>query len=368
VAVKSLLILTASFGEGHNAAARNLREAILAASPETNCIVSDVFRDAYGWVIRMLENGYLTIINHFPYLWQRAFEILDRTRIVEQHIGIYGAAARRLNRLIIQNQPCVVVSTYPGCNHLLGYLYRKRLKRPFKLVTIVTDSLTINSVWHRAHSDYFVVANHLTAEVLAQAGVPRQKIRIFGFPVPRIFANLNGVRTLPPADGRWRILYAINSGRHIASEIVRRLLTLDDISLTVTTGRDKDLARRISALSIAEGKKIDVLGWTPEMPRLMAQSHLLISKAGGATVQESLAAKTPMIITQVVPGQEEGNARLILDQEAGALATTPLEILQTTRKAFANGGREWLKWHQAATSLARPAAADETARFLLGLA
>ena len=33
-----------------------------------------------------------------------------------------------------------------------------------------------------------------------------------------------------------------------------------------------------------------------------------------------------MIITQVVPGQEEGNARLIIDKEAGAVATTPLEI------------------------------------------
>jgi processive 1,2-diacylglycerol beta-glucosyltransferase len=368
VVVKSLLILTASFGEGHNAAARNLREAVLAASPETNCIVSDIFRDAYGWVIPMFEKGYLAIINHFPSLWQTAFRILDRTRIVEQHIGMYGAAARRLNRLIIQNQPAVIISTYPGCNHLLDYVYRRRLKRPFKLVTIITDSLTINSVWHRAHSDFFLVANDVTADVLAKAGVPAQKIRIFGFPVPRIFASFNGVRPVPPPDGRWRVLYVINSGRHIAPEIARRLLALDDVSLTVTTGRDEDLARRISALSTAEGKTVGVLGWTPDMPRLMAQNHLLISKAGGATVQESLAARTPMIITQVVPGQEEGNARLILDKEAGALATTPLEILETTRKAFANGAREWLKWQQAAAILGRPAAADETARFVLGLA
>jgi processive 1,2-diacylglycerol beta-glucosyltransferase len=368
VAVKSLLILTASFGEGHNAAARNLREAVLAASPETSCIVSDVFRDAYGWVIRMLENGYLAIINHFPYLWQRAFEILDRTRIVEQHIGMYGAAARRLNRLILQSQPSVVVSTYPGCNHLLDYIYRRRLKRPFKLVTIITDSLTINSVWHRAHCDFFLVANDVTADVLTKAGIPAQKIRIFGFPVPRIFASFNGVRSVPPPEGRWRVLYVINSGRHMAPEIARRLLALDEVSLTVTTGRDEDLACRLSALSSAEGRKVGVLGWTPDMPRLMAQSHLIISKAGGATVQESLAARTPMIITQIVPGQEEGNARLILDKEAGALARTPLEISETARRAFANGAQEWLKWQQAASSLGRPAAADEIARFVLGLA
>ena len=104
------------------------------------------------------------------------------------------------------------------------------------------------------------------------------------------------------------------------------------------------------------------------MPQLMAESHLLISKAGGATVQEALAAKTPMIITQVVPGQEEGNARLIIDKEAGAVATTPLEISATTRRAFAHGAQEWLRWQRAAASLARPNATDETARFVLSLA
>jgi processive 1,2-diacylglycerol beta-glucosyltransferase len=367
MAVKSLLILTASFGEGHNAAARNLREAILALSPQTNCMVSDVFRDAYGWTIRMLEKGYLGIINHFPYLWQTAFQILDRTRLVEQHIGVYGAAARRLSRLIIQHQPCVVVSTYPGCNHLLDHVYRNRLRRPFKLVTIITDSLTINSVWHRARSDFFLVANEVTAEVLVEAGVPRQKIRIFGFPVPRIFANLNGQRPTPPRDGRWRVLYVINSARHVAPEIARHLLALDGISLTVTTGRDTSLARQISALATSDGRRAEIFGWTPEMPRLMAQNHLVVSKAGGATVQESLAAHTPMIITQVVPGQEEGNARLILNQKAGALATTPSDISETTREAFDNEARQWFRWHRAAASLGRPAAADETARFVLGL-
>ena len=49
LAVKSLLILTAGFGEGHNAAARNVREAVNFKSPETKVLVSDTFLEAYGW-------------------------------------------------------------------------------------------------------------------------------------------------------------------------------------------------------------------------------------------------------------------------------------------------------------------------------
>ena len=77
---KSILLLTAGFGEGHNAAARNLQEAIASATPETPCAVNDVLRDAYGRLTRIVENGYITIINHFPSLWKAAFKILDRTR------------------------------------------------------------------------------------------------------------------------------------------------------------------------------------------------------------------------------------------------------------------------------------------------
>ena len=84
-------------------------------------------------------------------------------------------------------------------------------------------------------------------------------------------------------------------------------------------------------------------------------------------MQETLAAGTPMIITQVVPGQEEGNARLILENRAGALAITPREISATTRGAFANGARKWTEWQQAASSLSRPGAADEIAQFVLDL-
>ena len=77
----------------------------------------------------------------------------------------------------------------------------------------------------------------------------------------------------------------------------------------------------------------------------MLESHLLISKAGGATVQETIAAKCPMIISQIVPGQEEGNARLIEETRSGAVATTAEAIiargrngpLRMTRDSGANG-------------------------------
>ncbi len=62
----------------------------------------------------------------------------------------------------------------------------------------------------------------------------------------------------------------------------------------------------------------------------------VVSKAGGATTQEAVAARCPMVVNQVVPGQEEGNCELLLRHGAGALATTPAAVMATLRSAFSD--------------------------------
>jgi processive 1,2-diacylglycerol beta-glucosyltransferase len=365
VALKSVLILTASFGEGHNAAARNLRESLLSVSPESNVVVSDVFLEAYGWLNRLSMHGYLAIINHMPWLWQGIFDLLDRTTVVEMHMGFYGAAERRLTDLIETNRPDVIVSVYPGCNFLLDRLYPRGKTRSFSTLTIVTDSLTINSVWYRPHSDMLLVANEETAQEMQKAGVSDEKILVTGFPVPRRFAQMQKTDEPPATDEPWRVLYVINSGQHLAPGIVRQLLDIPGIALTATVGKNEELGKRLAQVAAEKGRPLEIHGWTQELPRLMAESHLLISKAGGATVQESLAALTPMIITQIVPGQEEGNARLLIENGAGIFASSADEIATAVREIIQTDGALWRQQIEAVRALSRPEAADQIAQFVL---
>jgi processive 1,2-diacylglycerol beta-glucosyltransferase len=85
--------------------------------------------------------------------------------------------------------------------------------------------------------------------------------------------------------------------------------------------------------------------------------HVVISKAGGATTQEAIAARCPMIVNQVVPGQEEGNCELLLRHRAGALAATPESVVAVLRAAFSDRARAWEGWRSALEGLYRPDAA-----------
>ena len=82
------------------------------------------------------------------------------------------------------------------------------------------------------------------------------------------------------------------------------------------------------------------------MPELMMSHHLVIGKAGGAIVQEAIAARCPMIINQVIPGQEEGNAELIWRCGLGAIAEKNREVAELVENAFAKRAAQWSEWRE----------------------
>ena len=78
----------------------------------------------------------------------------------------------------------------------------------------------------------------------------------------------------------------------------------------------------------------------------MLNHHLIVGKAGGALVQEAIAARCPMIVNQVIPGQEEGNAQLIRENGLGAVAERNREVPELVEEAFAHKREKWQEWRE----------------------
>jgi len=358
--MKKILIFTAGFGEGHNTAARSLGAAVKQIAGEgAEVRVIDLMHECYGWFNKMVCKFYIGVINHAPRLWERVYKWLDDSTGMEANLGLLVGLVPKLAEILEREKPDAVVSTYPVYSYLIARIYKEGKPRPFSQVTIVTDSITVNSVWYRGGSDYFIVPNE-------EKGVDDAKIKMLGFPVTHRFSTEAIVRQ-PPSEGNKRVLFMINSAKAEAPNVVRRLLELPEIQLSVTVGRDEELRAAVEKVIAASGRTAEIYGWTDKLPNLLMSHHILVSKAGGATVQETIAAKTPMLIMQVVPGQEEGNARLLLGHKCGALTETTGAIVETVRGAFANDAQLWGTWEQNITNLSKPDAALVIARFLLDL-
>jgi processive 1,2-diacylglycerol beta-glucosyltransferase len=367
--MRKILLLTAGYGEGHNAAARGLQAAFQHLAPDSvEAQFHDLFATTYGAMHEQARRNYLLLINRAPRVWAGIYTLLDRTPLLALTLPFLGALQRALAELIAREQPIAILSVYPVYAHILARLYPPGKARPFAFHTVITDSITVNRVWFSAPSDTFLVPNEDTARVLVQAGVDSEKIRTLGFPVPPRFALEKVERPAPGSDRPPRVLYMVNARPDLAPAIVRRLLQIDPLHLTVTFGRDAALGQKLEAVARETGRPLELHGWTNEMPKLLRNHHLLIGKAGGATVQETIAACTPMLLTGVVPGQEEGNARLLFDNDCGRLATTPEALATAIEEAFAADAAQWRKWEANITRLSRPDAALQIARFVLGAA
>jgi processive 1,2-diacylglycerol beta-glucosyltransferase len=360
--VNKILILTAGYGEGHNSAARGIRDGLARVKPDAPVEMHDLFIESYGLLNEVVRKGYLALINRWPHSWGYVYRWLDKKQDFARDFQKFRRIKQQIGALLDRFQPNVIVSVFPAYPYLLEQVAGSN--RAWKSVIVVTDSITINAIWHGCAADYFLVPNDESAAVVRSRGVPEEITRVFGFPVSPIFAELNTQVSPPAPEDRKKLLYIVNPPSLRSLNLVGRLLDLE-ADVTVTVGRNQRLRHAME--SAAEGRKLEIFGWTDQLPQLLRASHLLIGKAGGATVQEAIAAGCPMIVNHMVSGQEEGNARLIVQTNSGAVALSPEGVVAEIHRAFANQAKQWQIWRENISRMSRPRASLDIAEFLLSL-
>ncbi len=361
-----IIILTAGYGEGHNAAAHNLARAFDAAEGSGTARVIDLFALASPRLNAMARQVYLVAINRIPKLWSAFYAWLDRSRPFPRHLWILRKEQRLLADTIHAEKPDVICCTYPMYAFLLEKLTTTGvITTPY--YNIVTDSISINSLWWLPHCQGWYLPNSESAQVIAIAGRNSALLHAFGFPVQAVFAEEAGVMQPPNlATGHNpRVLYIINSGSSDAETTARLLLAETNWEITCAVGRDHKLRKRLEKLVARRRTPARILGWTDQIPQLLMTHHAVVSKAGGATTQEAIAALCPMIVNQIIPGQEEGNYELLRRHRIGAHAPTPKAVVAALRHGFAHGGSVWRDWRYSLTELTRPTAAGDIAHHLL---
>lgn len=349
-------------GEGHNTAARNIRDALLEEMPGgVEVLVADPYTRTNPIVNRLMQSGYTMAINRYPKAWKVVFELLSRKGVVEGMGPMLVELTAAVRGLVKEFQPDVIASTYPVFSYINSKIRTKASAPRIPFYTVITDSTQINSAWYRWPCEGSIVADEQTADVLRNDGVPAEKILVLGFPVGLEFESLKPIAASSP----WKVLFFPGGTSKRAVRTLECLGELEGIEVDVVTGKRRKMHDAIARAGLP--RRGTLTGWTDQMPKLMATHHLFIGKAGGATVQEAVAARLPFIVSHIVPGQEEGNIAFIKQTGIGALAAGSVEdVCLQVRGAFANGGALWHAWKKNLEALQKPPASRTIAKFLLG--
>jgi len=358
-----ILILTAGFGEGHNSAALNLKRAL---SPHATALLADPCALSTPLINRGLQNFYRYITTHAPWLWRRIYLSTERQDFSKKRLPLMRKPEDKLRELIIEHRPQAIVSTYPLYPYFVERLFKKHGPK-VPVFTIVTDSIEINAAWRKAPTDFWLVTDQHTKQSLITQGLPESKIVTTGFPVHPHFADLEPITADDDLDP-FRILYFPTPKKPHVRRVSRELLesTGPESKLTIVLGKHlRKIHSRAKEIEEQYPGRVTIKGWTKKVPELLNSHHLVVGKAGGATVHEALAAACPMLIHHLVPGQEEGNLNLLRHLNGGNLADTEGALSEQLDKMLTHNAAGWRSMKRSLAQQAHPTAAHTAARFIL---
>ncbi len=297
--------------------------------PRTPLLLRDSMAD-YDWMVR-----------NIPEIYRHGFKASDTgftTRVLEQALSL--ALFDIMRDLLDKHQPDAIVATYP--------IYQAPLNAIFTLyqyyipiITTITDLASVHRIWFSAGAELCLAP---TAEVQALAlkhGIAQNKIRVTGIPVSPIFARKDLPKRALREKLGWRTdlptFLAVGSRR--VEKLVEMLHVLNHfgspLQVVAVAGNDEALYQQLKAVNWHVPSHI--YNFVENMPELMKAADVMICKAGGLIVTESLASGLPIMLIDVIPGQEEGNLEYVLKNEAGVFIETPLQMLETLAHWMSDG-------------------------------
>jgi 1,2-diacylglycerol 3-beta-galactosyltransferase len=241
-------------------------------------------------------------------------------------------------------------------------------KKNIPLLTVATDLVSVHRMWFNDGAELIFVPTRNAHDIAIQNHFPEEKIQITGIPVsPEIVREKRDQAALRSELG-WRTdlttALVVGSKRVNNLEDVLHVLNHSGfpIQWVLIAGGDDQLFAWMK--NTEWHGVVHQYNFVDNLPVMMHASDFIVSKAGGLIVTEALACGLPLLLVDVTPGQEEGNADYVIKNGAAEWAKSPLAALETLCHWMDHSQELLTQRAQAARDLGRPRAAYTIADFV----
>ncbi len=311
---RTVLVLGATTGNGHNRSAAALVEAFKGL--DRNLIVRDAdlidlldksYRPAF---VRALLEDYA----RHPSSFGNPFETVEADGEATPSTDLDEVLARgfadRFEQIAVERRPDFLV-----CTHWLPFKSLERLKTAGRLtapVSAVIPDPDLCERWISPVVSSWFVANDTVKARLQKRGVDAADIVVIGVPVaPAFAAGFDREQVARELGLRPQIPVVLLRPGGIGSTerilaVAKSLLEANaPINLLVVAGKNDRLREEVEKLEAQKGSSIKAFGFVDNIRDLMGVAYLLIFRATPLTVAEAQAARLPMVILRPSPGLED---------------------------------------------------------------
>lgn len=394
----NVLILYASYGDGHYQATKALEKSLHERGIHKIKML-DLMAEAHPRLNSLTRFVYMQSYRTIPGLYGLVYNMTKDMKSDKPFAHILHAfGTRRLEEYLKTERPGVVIHTFP---QMVMPKLRRKIGLDIPIVNVVTD-FDLHGRWLHPDVDRFYVATEEMRREASSNGIDPNRITVSGIPIKEGFGavEISAAQTgfaepiaesVQPPVGRSagfaaaRALWAgepsvpdvtldparktvlLMAGAYGVMLGLRRvcdlLLRQEDIQIVVVCGRNEEM-RAALAQQYANSARIRVLGFTDRVASLMRMSDCIVTKPGGITLAESLACRLPIFLFRPVPGQERNNAVYLEEQGAAFISRSADELADQITDLL--GDPEKLSAaRERAAALGRPKAADEIADDLI---
>lgn len=315
--------MSAPLGAGHYAAAKALKEAFNFKYPEIEAEIVDVFDFTFRGFKKTVSEGFVFINSKIPFFYKWLYSNCNEY-IQQKVLNNLSYSIVRKNKFIDfikEFNPDFILSTNPLPAQLISLTKQKHLINILS-ANVCTD-FGFHSLWQNPDVNYYFVANEEIKESLIKNKVDSEKIQISGIPISlkfkKEFDKEKIIRELG-FDNKNPVLLIVGGKikYHKLLKIVEGLKEKNNLAqFIIVAGRDNELKNKLETSVLKNDNKIKIFGFVDNIEDFMAVSDLILTKAGGLTMAECLAMNLPVVVEEIIPGQEEDNANYLILNGAG---------------------------------------------------
>lgn len=331
-----ILFLYLSTGGGHISAARALADSIREHNDpnDVEVYLLDGIPRGDKFQRSVVEKGYMYMSSRYPLLWTGVYEMTRIPLVMHlQTAPMTNHSWKHIERFIEEKQITRVVVLHFLLIRSIARIIKRR-KKPFPALTIVTDPFTIHPIWFfRQFMPVVVFSGMAKQTACLRYGYPSALVRILPPVLNRKYntqldpARVRELKGQYGFDPDKRLLLMVGGGEGLPQgglflKAIRKRRT--DVEIAFVCGKNGELKRsaeRIAARFPEHTTK--VYGFVDFLYELMNMADLVVTKAGPATVLETLILGKPLIITKYIYGQERGNMEFVVKNNLGYFVTDP---------------------------------------------
>jgi len=327
--MSKVLILTASTGAGHNQAAKSLQLKYERVGHQVQIV--DILKETHRAYDKVIGEGYEFVAANMPEVYKAMYEVADM-KAFNKLVNRYGLPGvnLKLNKIIKGSRPDIIIATHPFAVGIVTALKRKREIEAI-FISVVTD-FRAHFAYYSQLVDAYIVGSDYTKQSLVSKGIPEHKIHPFGIPINLAFLD-GEVKKLQSRKTEEQMPFNVlvmagSMGVSKIADVIKEVVMNESYRVKVVCGKNEKLYETIHEQykNYIDGDRVVVYGFTREIPKLMSEADVLITKPGGLTTTEALQKSVPMIIPFAIPGQEEENAEFLETQGVAMRGSTPEAI------------------------------------------